>query len=112
MVSEVLKKFIRDFVPSIEYLEAILLLHNCKHKRWSLKELAKYLYLSYAEVYEIVTQLTTIDVAELINEKLCMYKSNNQVDDLLAELNLYYKTDLIALTQLITTNSEIKELSV
>lgn len=98
------KRFIRLGIPSVPYLEAILLLREDANKMWDYKEISQRLYLSDQAAQALLAELLAggvVTTDELAPPRF-RYQPNTedlqQMIDLLASI---YATNLVEVTHLI-----------
>lgn len=97
---------LRSFVltlPSVPFLEALLLLHNAPDRIWSTEAIAQRLYLqSVARADDIVRELAARGFCVRTPDGLLMYRpAGDERQRLVAELAREYQSRLIEITKLV-----------
>jgi nucleotide-binding universal stress UspA family protein len=95
-----LRRFILTSVPSVPYLEAVLLLRAEPQHRWNTAELARRLYVSERTAGELLAELRAHGIAAGSEEHV-QYAPEPGLRDMLDQLAHAYATDLVAVTTLI-----------
>jgi hypothetical protein len=97
-----LRRFILTSVPSVPYLEAILLLRSESGTGWTAPLLSRRLYLPEARAAELLASLRTAGiVAESGEEQSYRYGPEPALAGMLDRLAQFYAIDLVAVTDLI-----------
>jgi Mn-dependent DtxR family transcriptional regulator len=97
-------RFILLGIPSIPYLEAMLLLRRETEQPWDAKRVAQRLYLNEKAAQSLLAQLHSDDIVEYSDKQQQLYRyrpessETARMIDLLAET---YTTNLIGVTHLI-----------
>ena len=96
------RRFILTSIPSVPYLEAVLLLRAEPATAWGVAELAPRLYVPERTATELLQLLTSSGIAAAVGEtRTARYAPAPELRDLLEELAQSYSTDLVAITDLI-----------
>lgn len=97
-----LRRFILTSIPSVPFLEAVLLLRAEPATAWGMAELARRLYVPERTATELLGQLVAGGIAETVGEtRAARYAPGADLRDLLDQLAQAYSTDLVAITDLI-----------
>ena len=97
-----LRRFILTSVPSVPYLEAVLLLRSESGTGWTAPLLSRRLYLPEARADELLANLRTAGiVAENGEDRSYRYGPEPALAGMLDRLARFYATDLVAVTDLI-----------
>lgn len=111
MVKEKLTDDLRDFIlsiPSIPYLEAILLLKGPPVRPWASETIGKRLYLAKDQVGIILRKLCAAHICSTVSNQPDQYiyqPESAELDDLICRLITFYAHNLIEVTNLIHANS-------
>jgi hypothetical protein len=101
-IADGVRRFILTSVPSVPYLEALLLLRAGGSQAWDAARLARRLYTSEAHALELLRALASSQVARLREDGTFAYSPATEdmahAIDALAET---YATDLVGVTDLI-----------
>jgi len=103
------KHFILGAVPSIPYLEAILLLKSMPQHYWSISELSKRLFITESATETIVKQLLLAGIIVFSEHEANLYHyhpSNEKLTALINQVAELYTTNLVEITNLIHSKSE------
>ena len=96
------RRFILTSIPSVPYLEAVLLLRAEPGTAWGVAELARRLYVPERTASELLELLTASGVAAAVGEtKTARYAPVPELRELLDQLAHAYSSDLVAITDLI-----------
>ncbi len=97
-----IRRFILTSIPSVPYLEAVLLLRAEPGAAWGVAELARRLYIPERAAAELLDLLAASGIAAPANEtKSIRYAPARGLRELLYQLALAYSNDLVAVTDLI-----------
>jgi predicted ArsR family transcriptional regulator len=105
------RRFIASNVPSVPYLEAILLLRNRPMHLWSSREVADRLYIAEKAVREILTDLTAAGIVSVTEEPAPAYRyqpSSPRLGETVDQLAVTYASHLVEVTNLIHSKSSKK----
>jgi hypothetical protein len=94
-----LRRFILTSVPSVPYLEAVLLLRAEPQHEWDAGQLARRLYVPERTAAELLAQLRDNGVAA--GESAVRYAPVPELGELLDRLAQAYATDLVTVSSLI-----------
>lgn len=114
MVKDKLTDDLRDFIlsiPSIPYLEAILLLKGPPIRPWSSETVGKRLYLAKDQVGIIMRELCDAQICTAVPDHPDQYiyhPESTELDDLICRLIDFYAHNLIEVTHLIHANTSQK----
>ena len=103
MIPEDTRRFVLTSIPSIPYLEAVLLFKRDRSVEWSAKRLGQALYISESAASGLVDALASAGViAAAMNASLFRYSPRDAtLDDALNALEQAYRMDMIGVTRLI-----------
>jgi hypothetical protein len=107
-IPDEVRRFIIAAVPSVSYLEALLLIRANPSLSWTPEFLAKRLYIGAALAEEIARQLESAGIIALADRELPAFRYAPQDPDLpelLALLDLTYRNALVEVSQLIHSKS-------
>jgi len=107
MFSDELRRFILR-IPSIPFLEALLLLRSAPSQQWDAEEVARRLYINSQQAVELLKGLVAAKMCkEVKREQECfVYKpESDELRALIDELAIEYTHNLIEVTNLIHANS-------
>ena len=98
-----LRRFILTSIPSVPYLEAILLLQREAGGAWNAPQLARRLYLPEAQATQLLQTLEAAGVAakDPAAQDAWRYRPAPDLAAMLERLARHYSTDLFAVTTLI-----------
>jgi hypothetical protein len=99
-----IKRFILTSVPSVPYLEAMLLLRNEAASPWDCPRLAQRLYLSEKAAASLLTELYDAGVIrahEQSPDSYCFSPASGALRDMIDRLADAYATQLVEVTHLI-----------
>jgi hypothetical protein len=96
-----LRRFILTSVPSVPYLEAVLLLRAEAGKEWDASQLARRLYVPERTGAELLDLLRSSGVGTPVGSAGLRYAPAPDLADLLDRLAHAYATNLVAVTDLI-----------
>ena len=102
-----LRRFILTSVPSVPFLEAVLLLKGQPDAAWTVSELARRLYLPEARVAEMVEAVHAAGIAARDEGVDCYrYAPPAPLAEMLQRLAHVYSKDLVAVTDLIHSRTD------
>lgn len=96
-----LRRFILTSVPSVPYLEAVLLLRAEADREWDASQLARRLYVPERTGAELLDLLRSSAVGTPVGAAGLRYAPAPELADLLDRLAQSYATNLVAVTDLI-----------
>lgn len=100
------RRFILTSVPSVPYLEAVLLLRAQPQQSWTGSLLAQRLYVPERTAADLVMQLRDGGVAEAAGESAVRYGPGPELAGLLDRLAHAYTANLMTVTDLIHSRVE------
>lgn len=96
------RRFILTSIPSVPYLEAVLLLRSEPERSWDIGQLARRLYVPERTATELASQLRDRGIATVAAaEGGLRYAPAAELGTLLDALAHAYSTDLVVVTDLI-----------
>lgn len=98
------KQFVLVSIPSVPYLEAMLLLRGDSAHRWNRNQVAQRLYMSDEAAAALLQELEAAGIVHVIawNPALYCYKpANNELARVIDLLAAVYARNLVAITTLI-----------
>lgn len=107
-ISDEVKRFILTSIPSVPFLEAILLTRDCHNQMWSTRHVAQRLYIQEKDAERILTALYEMGALVRIGAPVNMYQYQPSSDELRAMVDRLahtYARDIIAVTNLIHSRS-------
>lgn len=107
IITNDMRRFILMNIPSIPYLEAMLLLRGDSEAQWSTEQVAKRLFVNEKIAEEILKKLLEAGIIQIVNPDIPLYQYFPQSEDfkkMIDELAQIYTTDLIEVTNLIHSN--------
>lgn len=97
-----LRRFILTSVPTVPYLEAVLLLRSDPAKEWDAGQLARRLYVAERRGAELLAQLRDGGIVEQVGDSPAVrYAPAPELRALLDDLAQAYAADLVAVSSLI-----------
>lgn len=96
-----IRRFVLTSIPSVPYLEAVLLLRAQPEEAWEATDLARRLYVADRTAADLVQQLRDGGVAEAAGESAIRYAPAAELKDRLDALAHWYAADLVTITGLI-----------
>lgn len=97
-----IRRFLLTSIPSVPYLEAVLLLRAEPDVAWDVPRLARRLYIAERGAAELLQQLIANGVAaEAAPAAGCRFAPAAELRDMIDRLAHAYATDLVAVTDLI-----------
>ena len=104
-LSDDIRRFILTSVPSVPYLEAILLLRTDPDVHWDVRRLATRLYVAERQAAELLTALTAAGVASgEVQGDMTLFRyapATTELRERLDGLAQAYSTNLVGVTDLI-----------
>ena len=101
-----IRRFILTSIPSVPYLEAVLLLRAEPQQSWTGSLLAQRLYVPERTAADLVAQLRDGGVAEPAGETAVRYAAGPELADLIDRLAHAYTAQLMTVTDLIHSRVE------
>ena len=105
------RRFVLLGVPSVPYLEAMLLLQNTMTQTWTARQIAERLYMSERAVAELLVQLRHAGVvAEIAQDpaRYCYEPNSEELGAMISRLADTYSRNLIGITNLIHSKTSKK----
>ena len=103
-VSDQLKRFIWLFIPSVSYLEALLMVRGDAGKWWDYKEIAPRLYLDDAATQQLLEDLRAAGALSADAQDATLYRyapRTPELQQMIDQLANVYAHNLVAVTHLI-----------
>lgn len=97
-------RFILLAIPSVPYLEAVLLLRRHTSEPWDCRRVAERLYVSEKTAQALLTELHGNGLVDVVDEHQSHYVYHPQTDDLrqmIDRLAAIHSTNLVGVTNLI-----------
>lgn len=110
-VPDDIKRFILISIPSVPYLEAMLLLRNEPGQAWDGRQVARRLYMGEKAAIELLQQLHEAGIVAAEQEQASAYRYAPESDELrhmIDRLTQTYSKSLIAVTELIHSKTSKK----
>jgi hypothetical protein len=107
-IPEEVARFVLIHIPSIPYLEAMLLLRRESGQTWTAQQLAQRLYQSERAAQEVLSELCTNGVTECVEDDALRYRYQPNSEDLagmIEQLEGAYAAHLIDITNLVHSKS-------
>jgi hypothetical protein len=104
IISDDIKRFILTSVPSVPYLEAMLLLRNETAAPWDNVRLAKRLYIAEKAASSLLAELHEAGVIradEQLPDAYRFFPATDALRDIIGQLAVAYATQLVEVTYLI-----------
>lgn len=95
-----LRRFVLTSVPSVPYLEAMLLLRN-EPREWTSQQVAQRLYMSEKNAHALLSELTSAGISHCNASQYRFMPLNDDLRDLIDELAAAYAHHLLEITHLI-----------
>lgn len=107
VIADEVRRFILTSVPSVPYLEALLLLRAEPHARWDPLKLARRLYIGEAQALELLQAVTQSRIATRGEDGKFGYAPESaELQHAIDELADTYSQDLMGVTDLIHSRLE------
>ncbi len=104
-----LRRFILTSIPSVPYLEAVLLLRAEPAREWNAADVARRLYLPESRATELLLQLASAGVAVSGVAGACRYgPAAAELREMLDRLAAEYASDLVGVSDLIHSGVDKK----
>jgi Mn-dependent DtxR family transcriptional regulator len=101
-----IRRFLLTSVPSVPYLEAMLLLRAGGRPAWALEDVARRLYVSQQKAEELVRQLSEAGFVTAPEQGQIEWRPPEELRGLVDEVARLYAEELVAVTELIHTRQE------
>jgi hypothetical protein len=105
-----IRRFILTSIPSVPYLEALLLLHSEPFTGWTAAALARRLYIGEKDAQSLLEQLHNAHIAKIDDdlEGFCYASAVDDLRTLINKLAALYSKDLLEITHLIHSKTDRK----
>ena len=103
-----LRRFILTSIPSVPYLEALLLLRAEPQRSWSAGEAARRLYLPEQRGTELLTELVSAGVVRRESMGYRYSPATGELAAILDQLAFHYSADLVGISDLIHSRVDKK----
>ena len=103
-----LRRFILTSIPSVPYLEAVLLLRAESQRDWTATEAARRLYLPEARAAELLPGLVSAGIASGGAAGYRYAPSTEELAEILDRLASHYAADLVGVSDLIHSRVDKK----
>lgn len=110
MLTAEIRRFILTSIPSVPYLEALLLLHGESGVLWKAAALAKRLYISDKQAQQLLQQLCDVNIAKSEGDEIhfSYAPAPDNLRELIDQLAILYSKDLLEITNLIHSKTDRK----
>jgi hypothetical protein len=110
LLSAEIRRFILTSIPSVPYLEALLLLHSESGTLWTSSALAKRLYISDKQSHQLLEQLCDAHIAKAKDDAqhFSYSPASDDLRGLIGQLSILYSKDLLEITHLIHSKTDRK----
>jgi len=105
-LSDELRRFVLTSVPSVPFLEALLLLRSGTGQGWGAHRLARELYIPEQTAQDLLGLLRATSLVEQDEQGLCRFAAQGESRKIVDELAAAYARDLIGITELIHSQTE------
>lgn len=97
------RRFVLASVPSVPYIEALLLMRRDAEATWSASQLASRLYVPVAQAAQLLESLRTAEIVVRVPdaEGVYRYQPSQELAELLDRVAAHYASNLLAITDLI-----------
>ena len=109
LISDELKRFVLTSIPSVPFLEAMLLLRSEPAAEWDGKRLSRRLYISERAAAQLLHELHAADLARLASRTLpayCYAPATDVVRGIVDQLAAAYAANLVEITNLIHSGNK------
>lgn len=103
-----LRRFILTSIPSVPYLEAVLLLRGEPQHAWSAADTARRLYLPEPRAAELLAGLVSAGIARSEGDRCRYAPSTEELAAMLDQLAAHYSADLVGISDLIHSRVDKK----
>lgn len=110
-IAEDVRRYVLRRIPSVPYLEAILLLRDKPHDSWQAPQVARRLYLAEEEAHKLLSLLHANGIAQpdgLVPDSYRYAPETAELGELLDRLAVAYTQNLVAISTLIHSNTRGK----
>lgn len=104
LIPDEIKRFILTSIPSVPYLEAMLLLRSAPEQHWDARKVAQRLYMSEKSASDLLTELRLAGIAcvDEQNGPACLYRpASPELRQMIEVLADTYARQLVAVSNLI-----------
>lgn len=104
-------RFVLLGIPSVPYLEAMLLLRSETEQPWDVKRAAQRLYLAESVAQSLLDELNTKGIVEIVDRHRRLYRYHPNSNELVQAIDLLaksYAENLIEVTNLIHSKTNKK----
>jgi hypothetical protein len=101
-----IRRFVLTSVPSVPYLEAMLLLRSGERPAWTPEDVARRLYVPQQSADELLRQLSEAGFVTTSPPGQVRWQPPETLRGLVDELARLYSEELVAVTELIHTRQE------
>lgn len=108
---EDVRRFILTSVPSVPYLEAMMLLRADPESQWGAQEVAQRLYVSERAANDVLAQLRASGVLEVSGHGTLRYRYSpvsEELREIIDRLAAVYATHIVEVTNLIHSSVDRK----
>jgi hypothetical protein len=105
-VPDDVRRFLLTSIPSVPYLEALLLLRAEDAASWDAPKVARRLYIGESQAHALLQALQEAGIARQLEDATFAYAPAATVRELLDALAATYARDLVGVTDLIHSRSE------
>jgi hypothetical protein len=102
------RRFVLTSIPSVPYLEAVLLMRSEPALPWDAQRIADRLYLPLARAAHLLRDLCSAGIAVETPQSGCLYQPPPQLEAMLDTLARIYPANLLAVTELIHSRMDRK----
>ncbi|TFY99461.1 hypothetical protein EZ313_22810 [Ramlibacter henchirensis] len=103
-----LRRFILTSIPSVPYLEAVLLLRAQPQRIWSAADAARRLYLPEQRASELLAELNSAGIAQAEPHGCRYAPGTEELAAILDQLAAHYAVDLVGVSDLIHSRVDKK----
>lgn len=112
-IPEEIRRFVLTSIPSVPYLEAVLLLRDGADRSWSAADVARRLYVSEALAELLLQDMSQADVAVMNKDEkgsccYCYMPGSPELEELVYRLAETYARNLVGITSLIHSKLDRK----
>lgn len=97
------RRFVLTSVPSVPYIETLLLLRSEASSTWTAAQLARRIYVSEAQAAGLLAALEASGLAPQVPDcpNAYRYRPPAEMEELLSRVAMHYASNLLAITDLI-----------
>lgn len=101
-----LRQFILTRIPSVPYLESLILLRNDPSVAWDPKSLAQRVYVSEKKAEELLSELQKAGFVDAVETNMYQFEqSSKELSAMCERLADAYSTNIVGVTNLIHSNA-------